>query len=263
MSSVDVSDKSNDGIQKSLNQIYIKFGVPVGYTSEQLTTELVKNPFIMQVNQSLLNLLVDMNKLQEDNTQKSKLDLAIKQFTTGNIVDKLLINELSYELLKHLPNEQLQPGSVVNLEGVKKFLTNSGISDSVIIIVEQIISSDVDPPPASSSSSASSSSAPLPAAHPRYMQPTAASSSSSAHLPAAASSPPQHGGDIVIISIIAVGLLILVIATNKDKISNTVLNILNCFSFKSSSGGKKSKRMQNKSKRHRKSRRQRKSKRRQ
>ena len=122
---VDVSEKSDDGIKKSLDQIYKTFGIPIGYTVEQLT-ELVKNPSIMQVNQSLLNLLVAMNKLQKDESQKSNLDLAIEQFKTGNI-DESLINGLNSNLLKLMPTQQLQTGSVFNLSDLKDFLRNSGI----------------------------------------------------------------------------------------------------------------------------------------
>ena len=87
---VDVTKKSDDDNKKSLNQIIYKFGNPIGYTVEQLT-ELVKNPSIMQVNQSLLNLLVAMNELQKDESQKSNLDLAIEEFKTGNIDESLII----------------------------------------------------------------------------------------------------------------------------------------------------------------------------
>lgn len=238
---VDVSEKSDDGIKKSLDQIYKTFGIPIGYTDEQLT-ELVKNPSIMQVNQSLLNLLVAMNKLQKDESQKSNLDLAIEQFKTGNI-DESLINGLNSNLLKLMPTQQLQTGSVFNLNDLKDFLRNSGIAETVITNVEQKIS----PPPLASPAVASPAVAPP--AVPSYMRSTASSS--------------QRGGEIVLMTMIAVGLLILVIAGNKDAISSTVSDILSCFSSKPSSGGKKTKRMQNKSKRHRKSRRQRKSKRRQ
>jgi hypothetical protein len=248
---VDVSEKSDDGIKKSLDQIYKTFGIPIGYTVEQLT-ELVKNPSIMQVNQSLLNLLVAMNKLQKDESQKSNLDLAIEQFKTGNI-DESLINGLNSNLLKLMPTQQLQTGSVFNLSDLKDFLRNSGIAETVITNVEQKIS---PPPLASPAAVAPVAVAPpaapapaAPAAAPSYMRPTVSSS--------------QRGGEIVLMTMIAVGLLILVIAGNKDAISSTVSDILSCFSSKPSSGGKKSKRMQNKSKRHRKSRRQRKSKRRQ
>ena len=251
---VDVSEKSDDGIKKSLDQIYKTFGIPIGYTDEQLT-ELVKNPSIMQVNQSLLNLLVAMNKLQKDESQKSNLDLAIEQFKTGNI-DESLINGLNSNLLKLMPTQQLQTGSVFNLNDLKDFLRNSGIAETVITNVEQKIS----PPPLASPAVASPAVAPpappavappavAPPAVPSYMRSTASSS--------------QRGGEIVLMTMIAVGLLILVIAGNKDAISSTVSDILSCFSSKPSSGGKKTKRMQNKSKRHRKSRRQRKSKRRQ
>ena len=245
---VDVSKKSDDGIKKSLDQIIYKFGNPIGYTVEQLT-ELVKNPSIMQVNQSLLNLLVAMNELQKDESQKSNLDLAIEEFKTGNI-DELLINELNSNLLKLMPTEQLQTGSVFNLSDFTDFLKNSGIAETVITNVEQKIS----PPPLASPAAV----APAPAAPPASNVPS--------HMRSTLSSK-QKGGEIVLMTMIAVSLLILIIAGNKDAISstvsNTVSNILSCFSSKPSSGGKKSKRMQNKSKRHRKSRRQRKSKRRQ
>jgi len=253
MNSVDVSDKSNNGIQTSLNKIFKEIGIPVGYTSEQLT-ELVKNPSIMQVNQSLLNLLVAMNKLQKDDTQKRNLDLAIERIKNG-IIDEPLINQLSSELINYLQTEQLQQGSVVNLEGFKNFLTNSGIPDSVIINVEQIISHHFALPSASSSASSPSASSSSASSSPseyllRYAKPTASSI--------------KRGGVEPFTIVIGVIILILVIGAIKDKFSNTVSNIIkNCFSSKSSSGGKKSKRMQNKSKRHRKSRRQRKSKRRQ
>ena len=245
---VDVSKKSDDDIKKSLNQIIYKFGNPIGYTVEQLT-ELVKNPSIMQVNQSLLNLLVAMNELQKDESQKSNLDLAIEEFKTGNI-DESLINELNSNLLKLMPTEQLQTGSVFNLSDFTDFLKNSGIAETVITNVEQKIS----PPPLASPAAVAPAPAAPPASNvPSYMRSTLSSK--------------QKGGEIVLMTIIAVGLLILIIAGNKDAISstvsNTVSNILSCFSSKPSSGGKKSKRMQNKSKRHRKSRRQRKSKRRQ
>jgi hypothetical protein len=247
---VDVSEKSDDGIKKSLDQIYKTFGIPIGYTVEQLT-ELVKNPSIMQVNQSLLNLLVAMNKLQKDESQKSNLDLAIEQFKTGNI-DESLINGLNSNLLKLMPTQQLQTSSVFNLSDFIILLRNSGIAETVITNVEQKIS---PPPLASPAAVAPVAVAPpappavAPPAVPSYMRSTASSS--------------QRGGEIVLMTMIAVGLLILVIAGNKDAISSTVSDILSCFSSKPSSGGKKSKRMQNKSKRHRKSRRQRKSKRRQ
>ena len=245
---VDVSKKSDDDIKKSLNQIIYKFGNPIGYTVEQLT-ELVKNPSIMQVNQSLLNLLVAMNELQKDESQKSNLDLAIEEFKTGNI-DESLINELNSNLLKLMPTEQLQTGSVFNLSDFTDFLKNSGIAETVITNVEQKIS----PPPLASPAAVAPAPAAPPASNvPSYMRSTLSSK--------------QKGGEIVLMTMIAVSLLILIIAGNKDAISstvsNTVSNILSCFSSKPSSGGKKSKRMQNKSKRHRKSRRQRKSKRRQ
>lgn len=244
---VDVSDKSDDGIKKSLDQIYKTFGIPIGYTVEQLT-ELVKNPSIMQVNQSLLNLLVAMNKLQKDESQKSNLDLAIEQFKTGNI-DESLINGLNSNLLKLMPTQQLQTGSVFNLSDLKDFLRNSGIAETVITNVEQKISPPPLASPAAVAPVAVAPPAPPAPAVPSYMRPTVSSN--------------QRGGEIVLMTMIAVGLLILVIAGNKDAISSTVSDILSCFSSKPSSGGKKSKRMQNKSKRHRKSRRQRKSKRRQ
>ena len=242
---VDVSEKSDDGIKKSLDQIYKTFGIPIGYTDEQLT-ELVKNPSIMQVNQSLLNLLVAMNKLQKDESQKSNLDLAIEQFKTGNI-DESLINGLNSNLLKLMPTQQLQTGSVFNLSDFIILLRNSGIAETVITNVEQKIS----PPPLASPAAVAPAPAAPPAASnvPSYMRSTLSSK--------------QKGGEIVLMTMIAVGLLILVIAGNKDAISSTVSDILSCFSSKPSSGGKKTKRMQNKSKRHRKSRRQRKSKRRQ
>jgi hypothetical protein len=205
----------------------------------------------MQVNQSLLNLLVAMNKLQKDESQKSNLDLAIEQFKTGNI-DESLINGLNSNLLKLMPTQQLQTSSVFNLSDFIILLRNSGIAETVITNVEQKIS---PPPLASPAAVAPVAVAPpappavAPPAVPSYTRSTASSS--------------QRGGEIVLMTMIAVGLLILVIAGNKDAISSTVSDILSCFSSKPSSGGKKSKRMQNKSKRHRKSRRQRKSKRRQ
>ncbi len=253
---VDVSEKSDDGIKKSLEQIYKTFGVPVGYTVEQLT-ELVKNSSITQINESLLNLLVAMNKLQKDETQKSNLNIAIEQLQSGNI-DESLFKGLNSILLSSIPNTKIQSGSDFDLNVFSDILKKSGIAPNVIEMVNDKISTMVAPatvptspvapvaPVATSTPTATTSNLPS------YMRSTASSSSRT-----------QKGGEFVLMTVISVGLLILVIVGNKEVILSTVSDILGCFSSKTTSGGKKSKRMQNKSKRHRKSRRNRKSKRRQ